>query len=60
VVCLRETIGNARGHCVGKRAQREGRLARGQAVCEKSWHRETRPTRSVELAPGSAIRPVAN
>jgi hypothetical protein len=33
-------------HCMGKRAERKGRLAPGQALCEKSQHRETRSTRS--------------
>jgi hypothetical protein len=37
---------NACGHCVGQRAEREGRLALRQAVCTKSRHRETRSTRS--------------
>jgi integrase len=33
-------------HFMGKRAERKGRLAPGQALCEKSQHRETRSTRS--------------
>jgi len=35
-----------RRHCLGNRPQREGRLARGSAVREKSRHRQTRAARS--------------
>jgi hypothetical protein len=43
---------DANRHRVGKRAERESGLARCQAVCEKSWHRQTRAAR-----PPANLRP---